>query len=236
MKKIFILITVMLMLSATLVVNAAERPASTNSPTNTGGTTDPLAQEKIFLKTALQDGKLEEFTTKWNAQQAKREENNANFLKLVETYAPEMLSQYETAFATHDSVHLELFNTRIDIYTAFANETTAQLQILKADIDAKLTAKEITVKEARDMLKTFWSERKAQIKANTEAYKVAIADEKAAQEVRVQEVKLIREALKVAIQEEDLETITSSINALYPYLQAHIAFDEFKLATMNNMF
>lgn len=256
MKKLLIMVTVFMMITSSLVLNASEG-LSTKGDQGTSGngeqtrilsqTTNQLKvnnQEQMQLKynnflsdvTQRQDARYDAFSTKWTTQQAKRDEADANFLKLVEQYAPEMLTPYETAFASHESTHVALFNTRTDIYTTFTAETNAALQLLKTDIDAKLVAKEITLKEAREMIKSFLDGRKAEMKTNADAYKNAIEAEKAAQEIRVQEVKAIRAELKAAIEASNSATITSSIQSLYSYLLEHIAFDEFKLTTMQSIF
>jgi hypothetical protein len=193
MKKLLIMVTIFMMMTSSLILNASEEPS-----------------------------KRDELTTK--------------YLEFVATYAPDMLEQYKTAVAAHDLLHQAFLKERTAIYTHFTTETTTQLQILKADIDAKLVAKEITIREARTLTKTFFADRKAELKEKNEAYKNAIADEKTKQEVRRREVNTIRVELKAAIEAQDFDVIDASIDTLYTYLLEHIAFDEFRLATLQSIF
>jgi polyhydroxyalkanoate synthesis regulator phasin len=225
-----------------MVVNASEGNSASGHNNKTNGHQQTQVQiqnnSNKFLSDVhqRQEERFEAFSSKWEKQQTKRDSLNTKFLTLVKTYAPNMLSQYETAFAAHDSIHQDLFTTRSDIYTTFATETNTLLVALKSDIDTKVTAGEITVKEARELIKNFLTERKATHKTFVEAYQLALADEKAAQEVRSKEVKAIHHQLKEAIANEDSATITASIQSLYTYMNQHIAFDQFKLATMKAIF
>jgi len=256
MKRIFILVIALTLLTSTLSINASQGSSASRQGTRAQSgnlvTTQqqnqtrplqltPEEQQAKFddFFTELEqrhDARFDEFSLRWTENQAKRDSANAAFIELVTQYSPDMVTSFETAFDDHDAVHIALFEKRTSIYTEVAAQTSAELLLLKEEIDAKLASQEITVKEARTMIKAYLTERKTEVKASTEAFKAAIAVEKAAQEVRVQEVKAIHVALKAAIEANDVTTIEASIDSLYTYLLAHIAFDNFKLATLNELF
>jgi len=262
MKRIFILVIALTLLTSTLSINASQGSSASRQGTRAQSgnlvTTQQQQQQQQQNQTRpLQltpeeqqakfddffteleqrhDARFDEFSLRWTENQAKRDSANAAFIELVTQYAPDMVTSFETAFDDHDAVHIALFEKRTSIYTEVAAQTSAELLLLKEEIDAKLASQEITVKEARAMIKAYLTERKTEVKASTEAFKAAIAVEKAAQEVRVQEVKTIHVALKAAIEVNDVATIEASIDSLYTYLLAHIAFDNFKLATLNELF
>lgn len=248
MKKISLVMMVVLMLSSSLVVNASEGNSLQGNQTGNRVAVQEKVQLKLqermqtkyddFFQTMneRQEARFEEFSTKWDQVQEKRISANENFLKLVTQYTPDLVDDFETAFDEHNTIHTELLATRQAIYTAFATETTAQLQALKAELDAKLASGEITLADARASQKALMTERKDAMKTLMDSYQAAIADEKAQQEIRIQEVNALRIELKAAIEVGDTETITSTIESLYTYLQEHIAFDAYKLSTLKSIF
>lgn len=250
MKKLSLIMMVVLLFSSQIVMNASEGNSvtATGSQTSTRYQVQERVQDKLqekfqnkydeFFQSMLQrqETRFEEFSSKWNKLQEKRNTFNENYMKLVEQYAPDMVDAYTAAFAQHDSIHADLLKTKEAIYTAFSAQTTALVTALKEDISEQLASGEITLAQARTMVKDLMLERKAAMSTLMESYKTAIADEKAQQEVRIQEVNALREQLKTALEANDTETVTSIIHSLYTYLEEHIAFDQFRLTTLKSVF
>lgn len=229
MKKLFIILTVVLMLSSTMVVSAEETTTTKQSPEDRFNGFLLELEEK-------QDARYDEIDSKWSERQDKRQERNTGFLETVAQYAPELLSSYETAFDTHDALHVELFNKRTAIRTTYSDETMAALTILKEDLFAQATAGEITWKEARQSLKVFLQESKDSYVASKTTYKDTVLAAKTDWEANVVEIKALRQELRTAIETNDTVTAAGIIEELYDYLLQHIEFDQFKLDTMNSIF
>lgn len=68
------------------------------------------------------------------------------------------------------------------------------------------------------------------------AYREAIADAKAEWRTSCSEIQVLRVELLEAVAAEDTETIVEIINKLYDYLLEHVAYDQFRLDTLNSMF
>lgn len=231
MKKFSRLFTVMMlvfMFSTTMVVSAKE------------GVTKPDPEEKfnafITELEQKQTAKFEEANANWTEHQAKRQDRNDSFLEIVAQYAPELSTDFDVAFAQHDTLHANLFNSRTAIKTTFAQETITGLTALQSELYAQAQAGEITWKEARQGLKSYLTERKEDFTASKDAFKTTIAPAVADWDTKVVEIKALHQELKAAIADEDTETADDVINKLYDYLLQHIAFDQLKLDTLDLVF
>ena len=92
-------------------------------------------------------------------------------------------------------------------------------------IKAKVTAKEITLAEARELLKV----HHATNKSNRDAIHSEIEALKAIYGQDPEVVKATLDTLKSAIENEDTDTIVVSLQTLLVMLEKHIQFDQMKL-------
>lgn len=229
MKKIFLIFALLLMFSSTLVVSAQEINPAKSTPTESIDSFLSQLEEKLNERQEEQD-------SRWSDRQEDRHERNTSFLEIVAQYAPELLSDYTTAFATHNALHEELYNTRTSIQTTYSNETLAALNILKEDLIAQAEAGEITWKEVRETLRNFLKDSRETFQSQKSAYKDAILAANADWEAKVAEIKVLRADLVEAIKTNDNEAAAEIIETLYGYLIEHIEFDQFKLDTMKSIF
>lgn len=180
--------------------------------------------------------RLDKATTRWEERLEKRDAAITRHLEVIQLYAPELLEDYELAFEEHKAVHTDLMEARTAIAEAYMNETNVGLETLKAEIEEKLEAKEITTKEAREMIRTYMLERKEGFKTLFGEFQEAIAEEKAAYEILKAEADVLKTELRAAIEAEDADLCNTLLAELYDYLLVHIEFDQFKLDTLNDIF
>ena len=77
----------------------------------------------------------------------------SNLTEVINTYAPELLADYTALWADHDAIHVALENIR--------TTTQANNKLEMDAIKAKVTAKEITLAEARELLKVHHATNKS---------------------------------------------------------------------------
>lgn len=251
MKKLVVLLTILLMVNSSLVVNASgQRGGNPNMNQGQNRSMTAFMGESIKNKenaTARYDNffekreenqarRLDQATTRWENRLEKREAVMARHLEVIKLYAPELLEDYEVAFEEHESVHTDLMEARTAIAKDYMDETNVGLETLKAEIEEKLEAEEITTKEAREMIRTYMLERKEGFKALFDAFQEAIAEEKAAYEIIKAEADALKTELRAAIEAEDADLCNTLLTQLYDYLLLHIEFDQFKLDTLNDIF
>ncbi|MBC7958850.1 MAG: hypothetical protein H7X94_03185 [Vallitaleaceae bacterium] len=199
---------------------------------------DPQVKFNEFLTNLeqKQDVNYDEHYSKWTENQVARQTRNEAYLEVIATYAPDLATVYQAAFTQHDALHIELFDERTAIRKAFNDEMISGLKELQTELFAQASSGEITWKEARDGLKTYLVSRKDELKASMDTYRSAIATREAQWNASAVEVKALHVELQAAIKSEDAETAKEIITELYEYFQEHIAFDAFKLETMENAF
>ena len=140
-----------------------------------------------------------------------------NLTEVINTYAPEVLADFTSAWAEHDAIHVELQSIRI------AAQANNQLEI--DAIKAKVVAKEITFAEAKELLKAHHESNRS----NRDAIQAEIEALKAANGQDPEVVKETLSTLKMAIESEDADSIFASLNTLLEILEKHINFDQMKL-------
>lgn len=141
----------------------------------------------------------------------------SNLTEVINTYAPELLADYTALWADHDAIHVALENIR--------TTTQANNKLEMDAIKAKVTAKEITLAEARELLKV----HHATNKSNRDAIHSEIEALKAIYGQDPEVVKATLDTLKSAIENEDTDTIVVSLQTLLVMLEKHIQFDQMKL-------
>lgn len=204
-------------------------PSTTNNP-------ETKYDEMLLKLEQKADERYDMAYTKWVAEREKDAVRRAKFLEVVTEFAPDMVDDYELAFDTHYDVHEELFSTHTDIRLAYFEETKVLLAELKTELLTKVSAGEITWREAQAIIKDFLIERKTNSEANWEAYRSSIEPAKLAWQAKVEEVKALHAELRLAIKDGDSELAAETINEIYSYLLEHITFDEFKLTTLKAHF
>ncbi|MDF1617371.1 hypothetical protein [Petrocella sp. FN5] len=237
MKKLVVLLIVLLMVSSSLVVNASgQRGGSPNM--NQGQNRSTTARYDNFFEKREENQvrRLDKVTKRWEERLEKREAVMARHLEIIKLYAPELLEDYEVAFEDHKAVHRDSMEVRTAIAKDYMDETKAGLEELKAEIEEKIEAEEITTKEAKEMIKTYMLERREGFKTLFDTYLEAIAEEKEAYEVLKDEAEALKIELRAAIEAEDADRCNELLTELYDYLLLHIEFDQLKLDTLNNIF
>lgn len=153
--------------------------------------------------------------------EALKEKHRTRMTLVIETYAPEMLASYQTAWDAHDAVHVQL--------EAIRQERKSEVQAEVAAIRAKVESGELTLEEAKAELLTL---REAN-KAEHEAIRAEIEALKATDGQDPEVVKATKEALKVAVKAKDEAEIVRLLGDLLAMLEKHITFDNMKLDVLN---
>jgi len=153
--------------------------------------------------------------------EALKEKHRTRMTLVIETYAPEMLASYQTAWDAHDAIHVQL--------EAIRQERKAEVQAEVAAIRAKVESGELTLEEAKAELLTL---REAN-KAEHEAIRAEIEALKATHGQDPEVVKAAKEALKVAVKAKDEAEIVRLLGDLLAMLEKHITFDNMKLDVLN---
>lgn len=250
MKKLVVLLTILLIVNSSLVVNASGQRGGNPNMNQGQRSTTAFMGEAVKNKenaTARYDNffekreenqvrRLDQAATRWEERLEKREAVITRHLEVIKLYAPELLADYEAAFVDHEVVHKDLMETRTAIAEDYMDETNVGLEALKAEIEEKLEAETITTQEAREMIRTYMLERRDGFKTLFDAYHEAIAEEKEAYEILKADADALKVELRAAIEAEDADRCNELLTELYDYLLEHIAFDEFKLTTLNNIF
>ncbi len=192
-------------------------------------------QQKVEEKKQNIQDRREEKRADREERKEVKEERRADFMEMVETYAPELAEQFDDKFTEHHTLQSSIFEARLDKNQSSFNDAKEELNALKEELQEQVKNEEITKEELKETLKAFRDENKAEREAIKEGYKSDLADEIEAQKTRHEETKALREALKTAVENEDSETIVSIINQLYDNLLEHIEFDSTKLEYIENM-
>ena len=166
-------------------------------------------------------GSGESEVTRIGDVEALKEKHRTRMTLVIETYAPEMLASYQTAWDAHDAVHVQLETIR--------QERKAEIQAEVAAIRAKVESGELTLEEAKAELLTL---REAN-KAEHEAIRAEIEALKATHGQDPEVVKAAKEALKVAVKAKDEAEIVRLLGDLLAMLEKHITFDNMKLDVLN---
>jgi len=176
-------------------------------------------------------GSSEAEVTRIGDVEALKEKHRTRMTLVIETYAPEMLASYQTAWDAHDAVHVQL--------EAIKQERKAEIQAEVAVIRAKVESGELTLEEAKAELLTL-EEAKAELltlreanKAEHEAIRAEIEALKATYGQDPEVVKVAKEALKVAVKAKDEAEIVRLLGDLLAMLEKHITFDNMKLDVLN---
>lgn len=149
------------------------------------------------------------------------EKHRTRMTLIIETYAPEMLDSYQTAWDAHDAIHVQL--------EAIKQERKVEIQAEVAAIRAKVKSGELTLEEAKAELLALREANKAEhdaIRAEIEALKSIYGQDP-------EVVKSTKEALKVAVKAKDEAEIVHLLSDLLVMLEKHIAFDHMKLDVLN---
>lgn len=229
MKKVILLFVMLFMFSSSFIVNAEEAVPNRKTPDERFDILITRLEEK-------REQHIERQEERWSERQQVREERSDDYLDIVAEYAPELLSDYEAAIATHNTLHETLFNTRMSLKTNYSDETLAALYTLKVDLYAQAEAGEITWREVQETIKDFLQNSRETFKSNKEAYKEAILEAQADWEEKTAEIKSLREDLAKVLNVNDTDAVVEIIETLYDCLLEHIEFDQFKLDTLNSMF
>lgn len=166
-------------------------------------------------------GSSEAEVTRIGDVEALKEKHRTRMTLVIETYAPEMLASYQTAWDAHDAVHVQL--------EAIRQERKAEIQAEVAAIRAKVESGELTLEEAKAELLTLREANKAEheaIRAEIEALKATYGQDP-------EIVKAAKEALKVAVKAKDEAEIVRLLGDLLAMLEKHITFDNMKLDVLN---
>lgn len=166
-------------------------------------------------------GSSEAEVTRIGDVEALKEKHRTRMTLVIETYAPEMLASYQTAWDAHDAVHVQL--------EAIRQERKAEIQAEVAAIRAKVESGELTLEEAKAELLTLREANKAEheaIRAEIEALKATYGQDP-------EVVKAAKEALKVAVKAKDEAEIVRLLGDLLAMLEKHITFDNMKLDVLN---
>lgn len=166
-------------------------------------------------------GSSEAEVTRIGDVEALKEKHRTRMTLVIETYAPEMLASYQTAWDAHDAVHVQL--------EAIRQERKAEIQAEVAAIRAKVESGELTLEEAKAELLTLREANKAEheaIRAEIEALKATYGQDP-------EVVKSAKEALKVAVKAKDEAEIVRLLGDLLAMLEKHITFDNMKLDVLN---
>ena len=166
-------------------------------------------------------GSSEAEVTRIGDVEALKEKHRTRMTLVIETYAPEMLASYQTAWDAHDAVHVQL--------EAIRQERKAEIQAEVAAIRAKVESGELTLEEAKAELLTLREANKAEheaIRAEIEALKATYGQDP-------EVVKATKEALKVAVKAKDEAEIVRLLGDLLAMLEKHITFDNMKLDVLN---
>lgn len=153
--------------------------------------------------------------------EALKEKHRTRMTLIIETYAPEMLVSYQTAWDTHDAVHVQLEAIRL--------ERKAEVQAEVAAIRAKVESGELTLEQAKAELLALREANKAEHdakRAEIEALKTTYGQDPDV-------VKAAKEALKVAVTAKDEAEIVRLLGDLLTMLEKHIIFDNMKLDVLN---
>lgn len=166
-------------------------------------------------------GSSEAEVTRIGDVEALKEKHRTRMTLVIETYSPEMLASYQTAWDAHDAVHVQL--------EAIRQERKAEVQAEVAAIRAKVESGELTLEEAKAELLTLREANKAEheaIRAEIEALKATYGQDP-------EVVKAAKEALKVAVKAKDEAEIVRLLGDLLAMLEKHITFDNMKLDVLN---
>lgn len=166
-------------------------------------------------------GSSEAEVTRIGDVEALKEKHRTRMTLVIETYAPEMLASYQTAWDAHDAVHVQL--------EAIRQERKAEIQAEVAAIRAKVDSGELTLEEAKAELLALREANKAEheaIRAEIEALKATYGQDP-------EVVKAAKEALKVAVKAKDEAEIVRLLGDLLAMLEKHITFDNMKLDVLN---
>ena len=148
--------------------------------------------------------------------------NNEALILIIETYAPEMLADYEAAFAEHESVHVSL---EAVLTERMANKLEEH-QIFLSEIVGKLRSGEIDKATAKQMLEA----KRLEVKDLRAATKLEIQTLKESYNLSPEANKAMRASLKLAIEAEDNAQVVEILGTMYSTLLTHIQFDYAKLA------
>lgn len=169
-----------------------------------------------FADTSAETGRVQERGNR--LEKGERQEIwRTNVTEVINTYVPELLVDYTSAWAEHDAIHIELQNIR----TAAQENNLLEINA----IIAKATAKEITFAEARELLKAHHESSKADrdaIHEEIEALKAVYGHDP-------EVVKATLDTLKAAIETEETDAIITSLNTFLEMLEQHIQLDQMKL-------
>ena len=197
-------------------------------------TQDPEARfnERIEIMTENHEARIEEAQATFESSVEEALARQARKLELVDTYAPELYSDYEAGFAEHISVHEDLHETRIELREDGFDGIIEGLIDLKDEVFAQAEAGEITFREAAEDLRAYLETERLEVQEKRDDYNEAIADLLAEEEANHEIVEGLKEELRAAIEAGEDQEANEIIETLYDYLQLHIEFDLAKLAIM----
>lgn len=153
--------------------------------------------------------------------EALKEKHRTRMTFIIETYAPEMLTSYQTAWDAHDAIHVQL--------EAIRQERKVEIQAEVAAIRAKVESGELTLEDAKAELLALREANKAEHdakRAENEALKATYGQDP-------EVVKATKEALNVSVKAKDEAEIVRLLGELLAMLEKHVAFDNMKLDVLN---
>ena len=225
MKKIKIILplTLLLIMVFSLSAHAAER-----RPLNDSQDTRPNVSQALTERIST-DGQR---PSRENLEE-RADRLREKMLEVVMIYSPDLYEDFSTAFESHDAVHVALEDIRTSLReeaNAIAREEAlAYFTELKASVDDG----SITIEEAREAMKAYHEEGKAERQAIIEAIQAELEPIHEAIKALAEERKSTFEALRTALESEDEEGIVENLVLAYAQLLEHIQLDEAKLAIIS---
>lgn len=160
---------------------------------------------------------------------AKGQEIQARQLDLVIRYYPEMLTDFEAAFARHSNLHEDLIAIHESLRTATLETTKQALEEERARLGDLRDAGVITNEDAKASFIAFAEAYQATNKASFEAIKESLSPiNQAIKDLQDDRISLITD-LKAAIEANDTEALQGIIVRNYDLLLDHIELDQQKL-------
>ncbi len=214
------------------------------SPISLLGSSVVIAAEPIKEKGSLET-LIERITEKYNERIETRTEfynervekattRSDRMLEIINTVNPDLVDGFTVLQQEHSFIHEEIFNLNISLRAASYDQFIIELTEYYNQLLAKVSKKEITPLEMRESIRTFLEEKRSEMIASIEAYKEAIADAKADNELVIKQIKANGLALREALDSHDLIAANDALTNIMSLVAEHIAYDSYKLNMLQN--
>ncbi|GAB6107369.1 hypothetical protein [Fusibacter bizertensis] len=152
---------------------------------------------------------------------AKRDAYRAKMTEIIGAFAPDMQSDFDTLWATHDELHTALIAEHKRIISQKQAETKAVFD----DVKAAVASGDMTRIEAKATL----TSHKEALEADRNATQAKIDELKATYNVPEGTVKALNQALKAAVESGDATAVANALSDILNSLTQHLTFDQAKL-------